>query len=51
MIWTSYKEFPATNFFFFIENVKDDWKDVEPEEDYVRKTEYWGYQRIKNFVS
>ena len=27
-------------FFFFIENVKDDWKDVEPEEDYVRKTEY-----------
>ena len=26
--------------FFFIENVKDDWKDVEPEEDYVRKTEY-----------
>ena len=27
-------------FFFLIENVKGDWKDIEPDEDCVRKTEY-----------
>ena len=26
--------------FFFIENVKGDWKGIAPDEDCVRKTEY-----------